>query len=65
MPLGQAIQIVKADCSNLKDVHVVYDEQRPMDRKFDLIVDLSQNGLRLRFDPLAQRLKASTKLSIK
>ena len=57
MPLAQVIQIVKADCANLKDVHVVYDEQRPTDKRFDLIVDLSQNGLRLRFDPLVQRLK--------
>ena len=57
MPLAQVIQIVKADFSNLKDVNVIYDEQRPMDKKFDLIVDLTQNGLRLRFDPLVQRLK--------
>ena len=57
MPLAQVIQILKADCNNLKDVNVIYDEQRPMDKKFDLIVDLSQNGLRLRFDPLVQRLK--------
>lgn len=57
MPLAQVIQIVKTDCANLKNVHVVYDEQRPMDKKFDLIVDLSQNGLRLLFDPLVQRLK--------
>ena len=57
MPLAQVIQILKADCGNLKDVNVIYDEQRPMDKKFDLIVDLSQNGLRLRFDPLVQRLK--------
>lgn len=57
MPLAQVIQILKADCSNLKDVNVIYDEQRPMDKKFDLIVELSQNGLRLLFDPLVQRLK--------
>ena len=57
MPLAQVIQIVKTDCANLNDVHVIYDEQKPMDKRFDLIVDLSQNGLRLLFDPQVQRLK--------
>jgi len=57
MPLAQVIQILKTDCANIKDVHVIYDEQRPMDKKIDLMVDLSQNGVRLRFDPLVQRLK--------
>lgn len=64
MPLAQVIQILKADCSNVKDVNVIYDEQRPMDKKFDLIVDLSQNGLRLRFDPLVQRLKVRNVMCI-
>lgn len=57
MPLAQIVQILKADCANLKDVHVIYDEQRPMDKKVDLVVDLSQNGVRFRFDPVVQRLK--------
>lgn len=57
MPLAQVIQILKADCANVKGVHVIYDEQQPMNKKFDLTVDLSQNGLRLRFDPLVQQLK--------
>lgn len=64
MPLAQVIQILKADCANIKDVNVIYDEKRPMDKKFELIVDLTQNGLRLRFEPLAQQLKVMIILMI-
>jgi len=59
MPLAQAIQILKMECDSIKDVQVIYNEQRPLDTKFDLTINLSQNGLRLCFDPVVQRLKVS------
>ncbi|XP_065889838.1 phagosome assembly factor 1-like isoform X2 [Dysidea avara] len=57
MPLAQAIQILKMECANIRDVQVIYNEQRPLDEKFDLTINLSQDGVRLCFDPVVQRLK--------
>lgn len=57
MPLAQAIQILKMECANIKDVQVIYNEQRPLDKNFDLTISLSQSGVRLCFDPVVQRLK--------
>ena len=59
MPLAQAIQILKMECANIRDVQVIYNEQRPLDEKFDLTINLSQDGVRLCFDPVVQRLKVA------
>jgi len=65
MPLAQAIQILKMECTNIKDVQVIYNEQRPLDKNFDLTINLSQCGVRLCFDPVVQRLKVLYFLAFK
>jgi len=55
MPFPQAVQILKRQCRAVKTVHVLYSEAAPL--SLDLILDLADDGLRLIFDPVVQRLK--------
>lgn len=55
MHLAQAIDILKRQCTVIKNVQLRYSDQRPLDT--DLVVDMVQDGLRLLFDPKLQRLK--------
>jgi hypothetical protein len=55
MPLCQAINLIKSLDLHIKGVQLIYDDQNPLSK--DLIVDLTQDGIRLLFDPVQQRLR--------
>ncbi|CAH1269241.1 C16orf70 [Branchiostoma lanceolatum] len=56
MPFAQAVNILKRQCGSIKDVQVLYsDTQNPLG--MDLVLNLTQDGIRLIFDPMVQRLK--------
>lgn len=55
MPLYQAIEILKRECECIKKIQITYSEQNPLD--LDVVVGLTQDGIRLLFDPKSQRLK--------
>nr|XP_002741257.2 PREDICTED: UPF0183 protein C16orf70 homolog [Saccoglossus kowalevskii] len=55
MPFMQAVNILKRQCRIIKNVQVVYSESSPL--SVDLVLNLSQDGIRLLFDPVVQRLK--------
>ncbi|XP_015224015.1 phagosome assembly factor 1 isoform X1 [Lepisosteus oculatus] len=55
MPLAQAIAILQKHCRIIKNVQVLYSEQTPLNH--DLILNLTQDGIKLLFDAWNQRLK--------
>ncbi|KAJ0069529.1 hypothetical protein NL108_008480, partial [Boleophthalmus pectinirostris] len=55
MPLAQAISILQKHCRIIKNVQVLYSEQLPLSH--DLILNLTQDGIKLLFDATNQRLK--------
>ncbi|XP_071174921.1 phagosome assembly factor 1-like [Mytilus edulis] len=55
MPFNQAISILKRQDRYIKGVQVWYSDQYPL--QMDLVLNLSQDGVRLIFDPVSQRLK--------
>ncbi|VDH91626.1 Hypothetical predicted protein, partial [Mytilus galloprovincialis] len=55
MPFNQAISILKRQDRYIKGVQVWYSDQYPL--QMDLVLNLSQDGVRLIFDPISQRLK--------
>ncbi|CAB1313867.1 unnamed protein product [Coregonus sp. 'balchen'] len=55
MPLAQAISILQKHCRIIKNVQVLYSEQTPLSH--DLILNLTQDGIKLLFDSCNQRLK--------
>uniref|UniRef100_A0A8D3E123 Phagosome assembly factor 1 n=1 Tax=Scophthalmus maximus TaxID=52904 RepID=A0A8D3E123_SCOMX len=55
MPLAQAISILQKHCRIIKNVQVLYSEQTPLSH--DLILNLTQDGIKLLFDATSQRLK--------
>jgi len=55
MPLFQAVQILQRHCRVIKDVDVVYNENKPFES--DLILNLINDGIKLLFDSKNQRLK--------
>ncbi|KAK3580322.1 hypothetical protein CHS0354_003556 [Potamilus streckersoni] len=55
MPFYQAVNILKRQDRVIKGVQVWYSSQAPL--QFDLVLNLSQNGIRLIFDSVSQRLK--------
>uniref|UniRef100_A0A8C9D747 Phagophore assembly factor 1 n=1 Tax=Panthera leo TaxID=9689 RepID=A0A8C9D747_PANLE len=56
MPLAQAVAILQKHCRIIKNVQVLYSEQSPLSH--DLILNLTQDGIKLLFDAFNQRLKA-------
>ena len=46
---------MKRQCRLIKSVGVLYSETNPL--SVDLILNLSEDGIRLIFDPVVQRLK--------
>uniref|UniRef100_A0A8B9KSD7 Uncharacterized protein n=1 Tax=Astyanax mexicanus TaxID=7994 RepID=A0A8B9KSD7_ASTMX len=58
MPLAQAISILQKHCRIIKNVQVLYSEQMPLSH--DLILNLTQDGIKLLFDACNQRLKFCT-----
>ncbi|XP_045192190.1 phagosome assembly factor 1-like [Mercenaria mercenaria] len=55
MPFYQAVNILKRQDRVIKGVQVWYSNQGPLN--MDLVIYLSQDGIRLIFDPVSQRLK--------
>lgn len=55
MPFYQAVNILRRQDRSIKGVQVWYSVQNPL--QMDLVLNLSQDGIRLIFDPVAQRLK--------
>ncbi|GIX90612.1 UPF0183 protein C16orf70 homolog [Caerostris extrusa] len=55
MAFSQVVHILQQQFQTIKNVQVVYSELNPL--VMDLIINLSQDGIRLIFDPLSQRLK--------
>lgn len=55
MPLIQAIEILKSNYSTIKSVQLSYGEQMPLEQ--NILLDLTEDGIRLLFDSKYQRLK--------
>ncbi|CAG5135295.1 unnamed protein product, partial [Candidula unifasciata] len=55
MPFYQAVNILRSQDSSIKGVQVWYSEQNPL--QVDLVINLSQDGIKLIFDASSQRLK--------
>lgn len=55
MPISQAIAILRRHCRVVKDIHMCYCDSDPL--AMDVIMNLTQDGVRLVFDPNSQRLK--------
>ncbi|XP_064599085.1 phagosome assembly factor 1-like [Liolophura sinensis] len=55
MPFYQAVNILKRQDRLIKAVQVWYSDQNPL--QMDLVLNLSQDGIKLIFDPVSQRLK--------
>jgi len=55
MPFYQAVNILRRQDTTIKGVQVWYSEQNPL--QMDLVLNLSQDGVKLIFDPIYQRLK--------
>lgn len=55
MPVAQCVQILKRQCRLIKSVQAMYSEANPL--AMDLVLNLPNDGVRLVFDPVTQRLK--------
>ncbi|KAL1115487.1 hypothetical protein AAG570_007517 [Ranatra chinensis] len=55
MHFSQAVSIVQSQVGTIKGVQVMYSDANPLST--DLEINLSQDGMRLIFDPISQRLK--------
>lgn len=55
MPIGQVVQILQKHCRVIKSAEIVYNDKRPLDS--DIVINLIENGIKLSFDPLSQRLR--------
>ncbi|XP_039298490.1 UPF0183 protein CG7083 [Nilaparvata lugens] len=55
MHFSQAVAIIQSQVGIIKGVQVLYCESNPLSA--DLCINLSQDGIKLVFDPVAQRLK--------
>lgn len=55
MPFAQAVAILQKQCHLIKNVQVWYSDQSPVSS--DLVLTLTQDGIKLLFDPYSQRLK--------
>jgi hypothetical protein len=55
MHFSQAIAIIQSQVGYIKNVQVLYNDTNPLD--IDLVLNLPQDGIRLFFDPVSQRLK--------
>lgn len=55
MHFSQAVAIIQSQVGVIKGVQVLYNDTNPLD--VDLVINLPQDGIRLFFDPVTQRLK--------
>ena len=51
----QAISILRGQCRVIKDIHLCYCDYDPL--AMDVILNMTEDGIRLVFDPISQRLK--------
>ncbi|CAH4023406.1 PHAF1 protein CG7083 [Pieris brassicae] len=55
MHFSQAVAIIQSQVGTIRGVQVLYSDQNPL--SVDLVINMPQDGIRLIFDPVAQRLK--------
>lgn len=55
MAFAQAVHILQQQARSIKGLQVLYSDLNPL--AMDLVINLSQDGIRLMFDPVVQRLK--------
>ncbi|KAL3287769.1 hypothetical protein HHI36_002231 [Cryptolaemus montrouzieri] len=55
MHFSQAVAIIQSQVGIIKGVQVLYNDTNPLD--VDMVINLPQDGIRLFFDPVLQRLK--------
>ncbi|CAG9813130.1 unnamed protein product [Phaedon cochleariae] len=55
MHFSQAVAIIQSQVGVVKGVQVLYSDTKPLEA--DLVINLPQDGIRLFFDPVSQRLK--------
>ncbi|VVD02427.1 unnamed protein product [Leptidea sinapis] len=55
MHFSQAVAIIQSQVGTIRGVQVLYSDQSPL--SVDLVINMPQDGVRLIFDPVAQRLK--------
>lgn len=55
MHFSQSVSIVQSQVGVIKGVQVLYSDTNPLE--VDLVINLPQDGIRLIFDPVVQRLK--------
>lgn len=55
MHFSQSVSIVQSQVGFIKGVQVLYSDTNPLE--VDLVINLPQDGIRLIFDPVLQRLK--------
>ncbi|XP_055910384.1 PHAF1 protein CG7083 [Eupeodes corollae] len=63
MHFSQAIAIIQSQVGIIKGVQVLYSDTNPLG--VDIIINLPQDGIRLIFDPVVQRLKTIEVFSMK
>ncbi|XP_023016363.2 PHAF1 protein CG7083 isoform X1 [Leptinotarsa decemlineata] len=63
MHFSQAVSIIQSQVGIIKGVQVFYSDTKPLEA--DLIINLPQDGIRLYFDPVSQRLKVIEIISMK
>ena len=63
MHISQAIAIMQQEVDTIKEVDVFYSEINPLES--DLVLSLGQDGIKLVFDPINQRLKIIEILQLK
>ncbi|KAJ2941401.1 hypothetical protein O0L34_g3609 [Tuta absoluta] len=55
MHFSQSVAIIQSQVGTIRGVQVLYSDQNPL--SVDLVINMPQDGVRLIFDPVAQRLK--------
>ncbi|CAH1992618.1 unnamed protein product [Acanthoscelides obtectus] len=55
MHFSHAVAIIQSQVGIIKGVQVFYNDKKPLE--VDLVINLPQDGIRLFFDPVSQRLK--------
>ncbi|CAH2057097.1 unnamed protein product, partial [Iphiclides podalirius] len=55
MHFSQSVAIIQSQVGTIRGVQVLYSDQSPL--SVDLVINMPQDGIRLIFDPVAQRLK--------
>ncbi|XP_026728365.1 UPF0183 protein CG7083-like [Trichoplusia ni] len=55
MHFSQSVAIIQSQVGTIRGVQVLYSDQNPL--SVNLVINMPQDGIRLIFDPVAQRLK--------